>query len=192
MSPEVVRLSECDPGFVREVLEAGAKNATQCFSCGTCTGGCPAAFAMDYTPRQIMRMVELGMREEVFRSRTIWMCAGCHTCTARCPRGVELSKVMAVLKSLALKHGYRDPRGAAWYEAFMEVLRSRGRVFEPELLLKFNLKRTKNPVTLARSLLKDAPLGVELMRKGKLMLTPDNIKGREQLERIMRNVGVRG
>jgi heterodisulfide reductase subunit C len=190
LETEIIRLKDCDPDFVNEVIEAGGKNAQLCFSCGTCSGGCPAVYTMDYTPRQIMRMVELGIKDKIFKSNTIWVCAGCHTCTTRCPRGVEISKVMAALKSIALRHGYppREPSGPAWYNSFMEVVRNYGRVFEPELMLKYNLKKTKNPIELIRCLLKDAPMGLEMFRKGKLILTPDKIKQREHLKIIHENI----
>ncbi len=190
LETEVIRLKDCDPNFVNEVIEAGGKNAQLCFSCGTCSGGCPAVYTMDYTPRQIMRMVELGIKDKIFKSNTIWVCAGCHSCTTRCPRGVEISKVMAALKSIALRNGYppREPGGPAWYNSFMEVIRNYGRVFEPELMLKYNLKKTKNPIELAKALLKDAPMGLEMFRKGKLILLPDKIKHREHLKIIQENI----
>jgi heterodisulfide reductase subunit C len=185
-----IRLRDCDPNFVNEVIEAGGKNAQLCFSCGTCSGGCPAVYTMDYTPRQIMRMVELGIKDRLFKANTIWVCAGCHTCTTRCPRGVEISKVMAALKSIALKRGYtlKEPAGPAWYNSFLEVINSYGRVFEPELMLKYNLKKTKNPIEILRALLKDAPMGVEMFRKGKLILKPDRIRQKEHLKIINENI----
>jgi len=39
-----------------------------CIQCGTCTGSCPNAFAMDYTPRHLWRMVLMGLKEEIFIS----------------------------------------------------------------------------------------------------------------------------
>lgn len=194
LETEVIKLKDCDANFVNEVIAAGGKNAQLCFSCGTCSGGCPVVYAMDYTPRQIMRMVELGIKDKIFKANTIWVCAGCHTCTVRCPRGVEISKVMAALKSIALKHGYpaKEPAGPAWYNSFSEVLQSRGRIFEPELMLRFNLKKSKNPVEVMRCLLKDAPMGIEMFKKGKLLLKPENIKHREHMRIIYRNVSEMG
>ncbi len=189
MESEVIKLKDCDANFVNEVIAAGGKNAQLCFSCGTCSGGCPAVYAMDYTPRQIMRMVELGIKDKIFKANTIWACAGCHTCTVRCPRGVEISKVMAALKSIAMKQGYEvEPSGPAWYSSFSEVLQHHGRIFEPELMLKFNLKKSKNPVEVVRCLLKDAPMGIEMFKKGKLLLKPDRIKHRGHMKIIYENV----
>lgn len=41
-----------------------------CIQCGTCTGSCPNEFAMDYTPRQLWRLVLLGLKDEIFQSKT--------------------------------------------------------------------------------------------------------------------------
>ncbi len=68
---ETIRLKDCDPNFTKDVIEAGGKKANLCFQCGTCTAGCPTVYSMDYTPRQIMRMVNLGMKEQVLKSDTI-------------------------------------------------------------------------------------------------------------------------
>jgi heterodisulfide reductase subunit C len=61
-------------------------NITDCYQCGKCSAGCPVAFAMDKTPRQIIRLLQLGFLEEALKSRTIWLCATCQTCSTRCPR----------------------------------------------------------------------------------------------------------
>ena len=44
-----------------------------CIQCGTCTASCPTAYAMDYTPRQLWRLVQLGLKEEVLSSNSFWL-----------------------------------------------------------------------------------------------------------------------
>ncbi|NMA14706.1 MAG: heterodisulfide reductase subunit C, partial [Clostridia bacterium] len=56
---------------------------TDCYQCGKCSAGCPVAFAMDKTPRQIIRLLQLGLLEEALATRTIWLCATCQTCVTR-------------------------------------------------------------------------------------------------------------
>jgi ferredoxin len=92
--------------FIREVEELSGENINSCYQCGKCTAGCPVALEMDYTPRQIIRMVQLGMKEEVLKCSTIWLCASCVTCTARCPREVDLAKIMDALRILARREGF--------------------------------------------------------------------------------------
>lgn len=89
--------------FVRKVVEVSGQNLNLCYQCGKCSAGCPMSFAMDLLPNQIMRLVQLGLEEDIANSRTVWLCASCFTCTARCPKGVDLSRVMETLRLLTLR-----------------------------------------------------------------------------------------
>ncbi len=183
---ESIRLTECDPNFIHVVAEAGGKNVQLCFQCGTCSGGCPTAYAMDYTPRQIIGMVNLGMRNEVLKSDTIWVCSSCYTCTTRCPRGVEITEVMAALKSIAIKSGVetKNKKAPAFYKTFIEVAGAYGRLFEPMLFLKFAFKAEDSLTGSVARLLKDAPFGLELTKKGKLAFMPSKVKNMQQIKKI--------
>ncbi|HKK32011.1 MAG TPA: 4Fe-4S dicluster domain-containing protein, partial [Desulfomicrobiaceae bacterium] len=46
-----------------------------CMQCGTCSASCPNVAAMDITPRKMWRMVLMGMTEELFKSRSFWLCS---------------------------------------------------------------------------------------------------------------------
>jgi heterodisulfide reductase subunit C len=89
--------------FVKKVEEISGQDLLSCYQCGKCSAGCPMVFAMDILPNQIIRLVQLGLEEEIDKSKTIWLCASCITCGARCPRGVDLSKVMEALRLLTLR-----------------------------------------------------------------------------------------
>lgn len=71
-----------------------------CYQCGTCSATCPTAFAMDYSPRALWRLVELGRRDEVLNSNTFWMCSACYSCTVRCPRDIKITETMRCLREL--------------------------------------------------------------------------------------------
>jgi heterodisulfide reductase subunit C len=58
---------------------------------------------MDYLPNQIIRMIQLGMEEQVLSSRTIWLCSSCLTCSTRCPREIDIAEIMDCLRRLAYK-----------------------------------------------------------------------------------------
>ncbi|NQT93457.1 MAG: 4Fe-4S dicluster domain-containing protein [Lentisphaerae bacterium] len=103
--------AELDPGFKYEVAaHPGAENIRKCFSCGTCTGACPVFRVEEgYNPRRIIRMVLLGMREEVLSSKMIWLCARCYACTVHCPQDVSFADIMVVLRDMAIKEGHAEP-----------------------------------------------------------------------------------
>ena len=57
----------------------------------------------EMTPRKLMHLTQMGLREYVEGSNTVWICASCHTCESRCPRGVDLPKVMEAIRLLTLR-----------------------------------------------------------------------------------------
>jgi len=111
-----VKASEIDSKFKYELSRMhGGEKLLKCFQCGTCTSDCPVArFSDCYRPRTIIRMAQLGLKERVLNSPTLWLCAACFTCTARCPQGVEEASVIRVLRKLAAERGivpqvFKDP-----------------------------------------------------------------------------------
>jgi heterodisulfide reductase subunit D len=85
------------------VLSSAERNAIKeaiapCYQCGTCSATCPTAHAMDYSPRALWRLVELGQFDELLKSNTFWMCTACYSCTVRCPREIPISETMRQLR----------------------------------------------------------------------------------------------
>jgi heterodisulfide reductase subunit C len=101
MTKKIVITSE-NEDFLAEVKDLSGQAVTLCDQCGTCSGSCPMIGAMDITPSEMMRMVQLG-QGEVLDSRAMWLCASCFTCTVRCPRGLDLSKVAEALRQITLR-----------------------------------------------------------------------------------------
>ena len=89
--------------FVKKVEEISGETLPSCYQCGKCSAGCPMSSAMDLMPNQIVRLVQLGLEEDIANSKTIWLCASCLTCAVRCPRGVDLAKIMEALRLLTLR-----------------------------------------------------------------------------------------
>jgi len=104
---ERIKASEIDPKFKYEISKMrGGEKLMRCFQCGTCTSDCPVArFSETYRPRQIIRMTQLGLKDRVLNSDTLWLCASCFTCTDRCPQDVEVASVIRVLRNLAAERG---------------------------------------------------------------------------------------
>jgi len=116
---EPIRASEIDPKFKYEITKMhGGEKLLKCFQCGTCTSDCPVArFSDTYRPRTLIRMAQLGLRERVLKSDTLWLCAACFTCTDRCPQDVEVASVIRVLRNLAAEKGivpvvFKDQAGS--------------------------------------------------------------------------------
>ena len=119
-----------DKEFLKRILETEiGKKLSRCFACGTCSSGCPVHKQRpEFDPRKIIRMVLLGMKEELFESGIIWLCSTCYTCRERCPQEVGCAEIITELRNLAAEEG-NIPEG---YKMQMEALRKFGRVYEIE------------------------------------------------------------
>ncbi len=176
--------------FMQKVEAAGPFNAAECFQCRKCTNGCPASFAMDLFPDQVIRLALLGQKDEVLRSSTIWICASCETCSTRCPNGVKIAELMDYFKQLALETGIApaQPQVAILHQTFLKNVRVAGRVFEGGLLPAYWYKSGQIKSRLkSGELRKDVKQGIKLLRKGRLPTMPQVIKGREEIEAIFRS-----
>ena len=109
-NPEITNLATADRdrGFA-DRLSPTSRLLRRCIQCGTCSVSCPTAYAMDYTPRQLWRLVQLGFVEEVFSSRTFWLCTVCGACQVRCRRGIDIKDQMVALKEWAIREDVLVP-----------------------------------------------------------------------------------
>jgi heterodisulfide reductase subunit C len=178
---EAIRPSGETSPELKTIVEA----ASVCYQCGTCSGSCPVAPAggMDYTPRTIMRLIQIGMEDEVLSSETVWTCAACYACAVRCPRDIDITDVMIRLRNLALIRGHQPRtsvarRGKIYNVDFMRIVRRFGRIYELELVLRYHLKT--NPLNL----LGMAPVGLKMFLKHKLRLLPEPVKDRQEIQGI--------
>jgi len=167
------------PEFVSDIQHMpGGEKILTCIQCGTCSGSCPTGDKMPHTPRHVMRMLQLGLEDEVMRSDAIWLCADCYTCTLRCPRGIKVSEIMAGLRTRAIAEGYAKPRDTAFHRNFLAIVKRYGRTYEAELLLRYNFRL--NPFRL----LKQTRLGLAMFLHGKVGLLPELVHGRGEVRRI--------
>ncbi len=160
---------EIATNYLDQVQEA----VSACMQCGTCSASCPNVAFMDLTPRKLWRLSQLGMLDEIAKSRTFWMCSSCYTCTLRCPRGLPLTQVMAELKRAVAVHGGRaGRRHGSFYRIFMDNVEKYGRVQESTLMASY-LTLMASP-SLALSF---TPVGLKLASKGKLHGPDGSMKG---------------
>lgn len=123
-----ISVEDLDPHFKYEVAKMpGGENIKYCFTCGTCTAGCPVRQIDErYNPRRIIRMILLGMRDEVLKSDFIWLCSTCYTCQERCPQDVKITDLMNAVKNLAVKEGYIPP---VMVEQ-LKLIKEHGKIYE--------------------------------------------------------------
>jgi len=168
--------------FLEEVsaATAGVSRLEMCIQCGTCGGSCPSAADMDHTPRMLFAMIRAGMREEALRSNTPWICVSCYHCVVRCPQGVHIADVMYTLKGMAVRAKlYRDAKAPEFSQTFVDAIESYGRSFEFGLATRHYLRHF--PLRLPGM----APMGLGLLTKQRMSMTPHRIDGIDQLKAIL-------
>jgi len=150
-----------------------------CYQCGLCTASCRTAYAMKYTPRQVMNLLQLGCADEAVASGSGLLCTACYSCTFRCPRGVAVTDMMAAIQraNLARNQAHRDIR--RFYRSFMRTVERHGRFHEVEFLARYFLP---NPILLTEEI----RLGLSLLAKGKVNLNPPKMESRKAMAAMFR------
>ena len=177
-----ITLDDSARAFAVKISQMIGQNIDGCYQCGKCTAGCPVAYTMEIPPHEMIRLVQLGRKEEALASHTIWLCASCETCTSRCPKNIDVAAVMDGLRVLAFRQGQTkaEKEITLFHKLFLQVVGRFGRVNDLRLMGKYNLL-TLNP-------LKDWRLGQKLFSKGKLRLTTPPVKGVKELQEILHRV----
>ena len=173
-----------DLNFVDVVEQRSGKQLQQCYQCFKCSAGCPVAFAMDWAPNQIIRMIQLGLRDKVLSSTTIWICAACEACSTRCPNEVDLPVFMDSLKAMAIEEGINSEAAhiTTFHRVFLSCIREYGRLHEISLLAAYKV--------LSLNMFKeDMVLGALMFAKGKLRILPTRIENIDEIEQIFETFG---
>ncbi len=175
--------------FLKRVQGETGVNLSACYQCERCTNSCPAAYFMDIKPHQVIRWVQLGWRDELLKSSTIWVCLSCEMCTTHCPNMVDVAEVINHLRNMA-SHSSITPGEkslAIFHQTFLEELKRRGRVNELWLMNAYNLKPGEQKEKIRSGTLKEEMLlGLTLWRKGRLNLLPRRSKAIREIRDLYR------
>jgi len=90
--------AKVSPNLMKELKEFGLKDAGNCYHCGNCTGVCPLSTEENPFPRKLVRMAQLGLKEELIKAPEPWLCYYCGECSDRCPRGADPGETMMVMR----------------------------------------------------------------------------------------------
>jgi heterodisulfide reductase subunit C len=86
-----IELDELDSEFKSAILDKVPEAKFDlCLTCGTCTGGCPASELLDMDPRKLVRMLLLGLDDEVKKTNWAWVCTMCARCLKQCPMEINI------------------------------------------------------------------------------------------------------
>ncbi len=169
-------LAEQDNSFLESIKKLSGQSIDLCFQCQKCASGCTMAGDAQYAPNQIIRMIQLGLKEQVLQSDSIWLCTGCETCGARCPNDIDSGEVMDALKETAVKEqNINQPKIYAFNKIFLDYVKNTGRINEGMMMAKYKMKFKD---------FSDMDYGRMMFFKGKINPFSKKIKNRERIKRI--------
>jgi heterodisulfide reductase subunit C len=127
-----------------------------------------------------MRLVQLGLKTEALTCNTIWICVGCHTCSIQCPMAIDIPGVMDALREKAVA-GHVDiiePDILNFHREVLHSIERYGRTHKLEIMMRYKLKQF--------DLLSDLQVGVKMLAKRKLDLTPSRVEQIGEVKKIFK------
>ena len=174
--PDRVTADKVNHNLAAEVLERSGSDLNRCYQCQSCGNGCPFVRAMDYTPNQVLRLVQFGMRREVLSCKTIWICVACHTCSSQCPMSIDIAAVMDTLRLMAVEEGVAigKPHIIDFHEEVLRSLEKYGRAHKLGIMLGYKRQTGR--------WLKDLDVGLKMLARRKLDLIPSRVRDVKEIK----------
>ena len=169
--------------FLEAINNKSGANVLNSYQCGKCASTCPVSDYMDYRPREVMQMIKLGMKEETFRSNSMWFCLTCSACSGRCPRQIDIPAVMEAIRHLAIEENYRSQNKKVkdirkFHDIFLDMIKRYGRNYELRMMAEFNIR--------TRNLFKDMHLAPKALLKGKIPIGHESTKRGEAIRKMFK------
>jgi len=177
----MIKLDPPSDGLSNEIKERSGINFNACMHCKTCANCCPFLEGMDFAPNAVLRLVQLGQEKTALECSTIWICVGCNTCCSFCPMAIDIPAVMDGLRHKAIETGAKiaEPDVLSFHNEVLNTVKKYGRTHKLEIMMRYKLKKM--------NLLDDMGLGLTMLKKRKLDLTPSKVKDKKAIGKIFKN-----
>jgi heterodisulfide reductase subunit C len=185
------RIGDRGDYFLNRIQGEAGVNISACYQCERCTNACPVSHYMDIKPHQVMRYIQLGWREQLLQSATIWVCLSCEMCTTYCPNEVDVAESINHLRNMAARASItpHDKSLAVFHQTFLDVLQTSGRVNEIRLMSAYYSKLDILKEKMKEgSLTEEIRVGMTLLRKGRLKLFTPRTQAIAELQKAHHRV----
>jgi ferredoxin len=86
------------PELRNQLMLYGIGDWNACYHCGTCTAICPLSEEGFLFPRKKIRLMQMGLKDQIESSVEPWLCYYCGDCTKTCPRDANPGELMMSLR----------------------------------------------------------------------------------------------
>ena len=165
---------------IRILEQRSGQALHECYQCGKCSAGCLMGPNMDIMPRQIVRLLQLGLLEDALKAKSPWICASCHVCTTRCPHEVKIADLMKCVRLEADRRGINPVFTVSIFtKIFLLPVKWFGRSNELIMTAFYNLRSGR--------ILQNFQHVPKMLTGGKLAFIPERIKNRGAVKKLMEN-----
>lgn len=86
------------PELRNQLIQFGIGDWNACYHCGTCTAICPLSEEGFLFPRKKIRLMQMGLKDQLESSVEPWLCYYCGDCSKTCPRDANPGELMMSLR----------------------------------------------------------------------------------------------
>ncbi len=178
---KVLKIKDQDRSFAKFVADKSGSDISSCFHCFACSGGCPFSELMDINPNVVNRYVQFGLKKEVLECSSIWICVGCNTCSFNCPQSVNIPAMMDTLREMAIEEGadIGEPNILTFHNEVINSIEKYGRTHKLEIMMRYKAAK--------KEWFQDMDVGIKMLLKRKLDLTPSKVRNKKDLKKIFKN-----
>ncbi len=113
-----------DTNLLKELKEYGDVNIEACFNCGNCTAICPLTDDGHPFPRNMIRLVQMGLKDRLLQSVDPWLCYYCGDCSQTCPKKAEPAEAMMSIRRWMTAEYDQSGHGAKLYKSESAVVKA--------------------------------------------------------------------
>ncbi len=174
----MIKVDHTQNKLSEEIKARSGINFNTCLHCRTCANCCPFLEGMDYAPNGVIRLIQLGQEKTALECSSIWICVGCNTCCSYCPMAIDIPGVMDGLRHKAIKTKAKiaEPDVLNFHKEVLNTVKKYGRTHKLEIMMRYKMKKM--------DILSDMGLGLKMLKKRKLDLTPSKVKDKKAIGKI--------
>jgi len=87
-----------NPLILKDIKQFGLRDWNACYHCGNCTASCPLTEKGFVFPRKEIRLMQMGLKNDLTQCVEPWLCYYCGDCTKTCPRDANPGEIMMSLR----------------------------------------------------------------------------------------------